>query len=145
MRELGLVALVVAIALAVVAGAVFGIGDASVMVSPPEAVAEEFVRELATRRYDLARQRVAESARGRATEGALRQTFEPVRVHTGKINTVDATPSPSPFGDSGEALARADVHGDRGTASLTIALSREKGLWAVSDWTLTAAHAGSHR
>lgn len=138
MKELALLAATVAAAVGIAAGAVFGLGDRALMVSPPEAVAEEFMRELATRRYDIARERLAEGARERGTADALRALFEPVRERIGPINTIDAAPLSDPGRGDTQAWSRAEVRGDRGAATFTIALSREKGLWVVSDWTLTA-------
>src|SRR3712207_5960250 len=54
MGDVARIAGVAAAALIVVAAMVFGAGDRTVFVPPPESVVEQFGRELATHRYDLA-------------------------------------------------------------------------------------------
>lgn len=54
MKEVALVAAATAAMLGLIAMSIFMFDDRELLVSPPEAVAEDFVRALATGRYDIA-------------------------------------------------------------------------------------------
>jgi hypothetical protein len=128
MKDLLPVLAVIAGALALIAAAVFGAGDADLFVPPPEAVAESFARQLVTSRYDLATKYLSTGLRRRVDAAGLRHRYEPMRKALGKINQVEAeTESRSAV----DAVARASVHGDGGTAPLRMRLVREHGLWVL--------------
>jgi leucyl aminopeptidase (aminopeptidase T) len=135
MKELLLSVAVVAAALAVVAAAVFGAGDDATLVPPPEAAAEEFTRELAEERYALAWRQLSSEARQREREAQLHSRFEPVLEQLGKINQVDASET---FRDDATAVAMSHIDGSSGDATLTITLARERGVWKVDRWEVTA-------
>ena len=121
---------VLALALAVVAGVVIGGHDTTVFVSPPEAVAEEFTRKLATGRYDMALEHLAQSDRG--VLPVVRTSGETLRAQAGEVNQVQ-----------GESSA---IAGDEATARVTIAtenasdvhwtfrLVRQDFEWKIRDW-----------
>jgi hypothetical protein len=133
MKDVGLVALVVAVGLAVVAGAAFGLHDPSVLVAPPEAVSESFVRELAMQRYELAHHYLEKRLQRRTSAASLRASFEPLQGRTGRPDQV-VTETVMADGDRARVLAR--VEGRRSTASMYVDLVREHGLWRIAVWPL---------
>jgi hypothetical protein len=130
MRDLLPACAVIASALLLVAAAVFGAGDRAMLVPPPDAVAESFVRELVTGRYDLATKYLESAVRRRLGADGLRRRYEPMRRSLGKIDQVEADME---FIDGERAGARARVEGDAGTAAMAMRFGREYGLWVVSD------------
>jgi hypothetical protein len=120
-----------AVALAIVAGVVLAGGDRSTFVPPPEAVAEEFGRRLATRRYELALDDV-EAASGISLT-TVRLGGESLHARAGAIDQV-----------TGEAGA---MKGDRASASVRFhtaragalyhrfELVRRAGLWKIDGWS----------
>lgn len=135
MKDMGLVALVTAAGLAFVAAAVFAGRDTSVLVPPPDAVAETFVRALAMERYELARQHLARGVERETSASELRAAFDPLRAHTGKPDQVTADTS-SATGTHARVLAT--LEGRRGNAAMYVDLVRERGLWKVAAWRLVA-------
>lgn len=130
MRDLAPLLGAIAAALLVIAAAIFGAGDRHLFSPPPEAVAEEFVRQLVTRRYDLATKYLSPDLRRSVGSDGLRTRYEPMRRSLGKIDDVDATVE---FIEGARAGARAGIRGDDGTASLPMRLGQEYGLWVVSE------------
>jgi hypothetical protein len=119
-----------AIALAVVAVVVAG-GDTGTFVPPPEAVAEEFGRRLATRRYELALDDV-EAASGISLT-MVRLGGESLHARAGAIDQVT--------GEAGEAAAdRASASvrfqtARAGTMRHRFELVRRDGLWKIEAWS----------
>lgn len=131
MRELGAAVATMAAALALVAAVVFGADDMALFVPPPEAVAEDFGRELASARYELAVRHLASGARHDRSAQEIEKRFEPVRRAIGALNRAEADGSPS----GGEtAFATCELQGEAGTAAVRLALRREQGLWKVESW-----------
>ena len=133
MRDIGIVALVVAIALGVVATAVFAGRDRSVFVAPPDAVAESFVRELGMARYELARHFLANEVEKQTAASELRAAFEPLRQHTGRPDQVETAIS---MMDDATARVLATLEGRQATASMYVDFRREHGQWKVAKWPL---------
>lgn len=121
---------VLALALAVVAGVVIGGHDTTVFVSPPEAVAEEFTRKLATGRYDMALEHLAQSDRG--VLPVVRTSGETLRAQAGEVNQVQGESS-AIAGD--EATARVTIATENaGDVRWTFRLVRQDFEWKIRDW-----------
>lgn len=133
MKDVGYVAIVIAAGLAVVAVSVFAGHDRSVLVAPPDAVSEAFVRELGMARYELARNYLARDVKAKTFEADLRATFEPLRQQTGRPDQVETRTS-SMNGDSARVLAV--FEGRQSTAAMYVDLIREHGVWKVATWPL---------
>ena len=127
------VVLVIAAALAVIAVSVFAGHDRSVLVAPPDAVSEGFVRQLAMDRYDLAHRFLARDLKAHASVSDLRRGFEPLRRATGKPDQVEAT-APSISGERARVLVT--LEGRQATASMYVDLIREQGVWKITTWPL---------
>ncbi|MFN3651657.1 MAG: hypothetical protein ACK47B_18940 [Armatimonadota bacterium] len=138
MRSLLQVLLVTAAALGLLAGIVFGLGDRTIFVSPPEAVAEQFMRKVETERFGQALDHLESSLQQQVSEEGLRRGMEALERRHG------------PFSDvRGEFLS---IEGDEASASavlttsaggevpLRFRLKRSQGSWEISDVTsLTGA------
>jgi hypothetical protein len=79
----------VAIVLAVVATSIFALHDRTTLVSPAEAVAEDFVRALTTGRYNVAMRYV--DPRAGVSRDAI-QTWSDQLRSQGSVQSVDVTP-----------------------------------------------------
>jgi hypothetical protein len=117
-----------AASLLLIAGFVFGGHDRSMFVPAPEAAAEGFAREIATRRYDMAMNYLALPARRAETARTLASRFERLLASTGTINQVDAAPK---WMMESRASARATIEGDTGRVSFELGFIRENGLWRI--------------
>ena len=123
------VLLVTAVALGAVAAAVIG-GDTKTVVPPPEAVAEQFARQIAARRYDRALEHVDDGSG--ITLTTVRLAGEALHKRAGDIDQVE--------GKAGV------VEGDRATASAVLttqhagrisyacSLDRRNGVWKIAGW-----------
>ena len=131
MRALLGPALVIALALGIAAGALFGLGDRSVLASPPESAVEDFVRKLVTKRYVRAHADLSDDVAKRVTADSLRSLLLALESRVGAI-----------VGVQGERLWITDAAA-RAAAVLTTDREREiavefplvwsSGEWAVAD------------
>jgi hypothetical protein len=128
MREILSMLAVLAVALGVVAAAVFLGGDRGLFVPVPETTVENFTREITTRRFDLAMKQLATSRSHSETPHSLIARFDPMLHAVGEINHVDAEAG---WMSGDRASASATVEGERGTRSLDFTLVREHGLWKI--------------
>jgi hypothetical protein len=133
MKNIGIVALVTAIGLAVVASAVYAGRDRSILNPPPDAVTEALVRQLAMGRYELARRYFATGVKQQTLVEELRRGFEPLRQYTGKPDQV-VTEIAIMTGD--EARVLATLEGRQGTASMYVDLRIENREWKAVRWPL---------
>jgi hypothetical protein len=129
-KEIGRLAAATALALAFVAGVVIAGHDTTVFVSPPENVAEEFTRKLATGRYDMALPHLEHD--DPAMLPVVRTSGENLRERAGEVHHV-----------AGESSA---IDGDTATADVTIEteragelrwqfeLVRRDGEWKIAEW-----------
>lgn len=129
MGDLARIAAVTAGALIIVAALVFGAGDRTVLVPPPESVVEQFGRELATHRYDLALGFVEPASGISAT--TVRLGAHEVEAECGVIERVS--------GEEGSIqgeLATAEVvfHGTSATVRHRFTLALRHGLWKITSW-----------
>jgi hypothetical protein len=128
MRPVIRIALVGAIALGVIAAAVFAAGDRQMFVSPPEAVAEDFVRALAGGRYDVAMAYVEPSAG--ITPGQIQERSDTLRRIAGAVSSVDVA-GVWIQGDTAGAVAAIDTR-DAGTLTERLALAWTPGGWRIT-------------
>lgn len=133
MKSIASILLVIAVALGVIAVSVFGGHDTSVLVAPPDAVAETFVRELGMARYELARNYLARNVKEHVSAEEMRANFEPLRQGTGKPDQV-VTSISSRTAERARALAT--LEGRTATAAMYVDLIREAGVWKVAAWPL---------
>ena len=111
------------------AGAAVGPGhDRGLLVPPPEAAAENFLKAMTEHRYTRARQHLAGDLRDTApdTLAALERSVEQARGPVQKVQGRGAVIA----GD--ESTARASIDFENGGQDLRLPLRREKGLWKVS-------------
>jgi hypothetical protein len=120
---------VAAVSLALVAWAVFVLGDRTVLVPPPEAVAEGFMRQLQTRRFEQARSYLARPAVRSAED--LRARLEALERAVGRIQDVRGRRGTV---GSLDASSVADLTtADRARAEVAFSLRREHGEWRIAD------------
>jgi hypothetical protein len=130
MKELLLLVGAVTIALAIAGAAVLGGHDTTVFVPPPDAVAEDFARRLATGRYDRAVRDLHDQSD--ASARAVRAAGEELRRRAGSISQVEGE-----RGVTGgtRATASALVETEQaGTIEVRVSLVREHGEWRITDY-----------
>jgi hypothetical protein len=135
------VLLVLALALGAFAVLVFGLGDATIFVSPPEAVVEGFTRQLATGRYERALPFLSEDLAARTGPDQLRALTERLKSRTGEITDVRGEPGWIQ-GDRAEATVALKTE-SAGESKLKFPLSRQEGTWSIDG--LEALEAGRVR
>ena len=129
MKELVWIAGATVLALGVVGLAVGPGHDTRLFVSPPEVVAEEFVRHLATGRYDRAVKHLAETA---GAEAAVTVQGKALRARAGDVNNVEGEAG-TDSGDLATASTRI-MTSDAGELEWTFSLVRRDGIWRISEW-----------
>jgi hypothetical protein len=133
-RDVVLLAGATVLALAAVAGAVIGGGDSTVLVSPPEAVAESFVRDLIVRRYELAMEYVDEASGVSLT--TVRRGGDLLARQLGPVMANDAQGERSTIAGS-TASAVVLVRAPRAVKQMSVRLVRVPGgTWRVAGWTV---------
>ena len=126
LRVLGLSA----VALGVAAAAVLGLGDGSVLTAPPEAVAEQFVRKLATHNWTPARAQLTRELAGHVDERRLRASLRAFEQRWGRIRQVEGQPG---LRSGDEAWANALVTTTRSRRlPVSFPLLRQSGVWRVA-------------
>src|SRR5688572_25764951 len=83
MKALPIAAGVVLLTLGVVAGSVFGLNDEALFVSPPEIVAQEFVRALADGHVGSARSRLTRDSERDTSNEEIRRISDELRSRLG--------------------------------------------------------------
>jgi hypothetical protein len=122
------VAALLAAALAVAALAVFAAGDGSTLVPPPEAVAENFLRAMARRRYPQALPYLRPELRAVGVEG-LRRHQQRIERACGLVRDVRGEDG-ARAGES--ATATALLKGAAGQGRMRFALVRQQGEWRLA-------------
>lgn len=131
MKALLLVAAVTAGALALVAASVVAGHDTATLVSPPDAVVEQFVRKLATARYDVALAHLDDDSP--AMRERVRITSDTLRARAGAIEQVEGKPGVM---DRDSATATAVVTTERaGNITMQFRLIRRAGSWRIVEFT----------
>jgi hypothetical protein len=74
-----------AVAIGITAAALFGLGDRSLLASPPEAVVEDFMRKLETGRYVRAREDLSDDIVEQVGPDSLRALQRALEARIGKI------------------------------------------------------------
>ena len=120
---------VLAVALAVCAVSVFGLGDGRTLVSPPEAVAEDFLRATWMKRYPQAARYLSEDARAHINDDALAAARARLEEATGGIEDVRGEQGWI-AGETAEAYA--SVRGRDRSVGVRLRLRRQKGEWRVA-------------
>jgi hypothetical protein len=127
MKELLLIAVATAAALGVVAASVLVARDTTTLASPPETVAEEFVRQLATGRYDRALKHLAEPT---GALQAMTSQGQALRARAGAIDLVEGEGG-AIMGDSATASTRIKTS-RAGELHARFDLVRQRGVWKIS-------------
>ena len=133
MKDVAPVWLVTLMGFGVVATTVFGGGDRSVFVAPPDSVAEGFVRQLGMERYDLAHRFLVSNLQKQVSSATLGEAFEALREAIGRPDQVETTVS---WTNGQAARVQAAYDGRRGKAALYVDLVREHGLWKIGSWPI---------
>jgi hypothetical protein len=129
-KTLLLIAAVTAGALALVAVSVVAGRDAATLVSPPDAVVEQFVRKLATARYGVALSHLDDGSP--AMRERVRKTSEVLRARAGAIDQVEGKPGTI---DGDNATATAVISTERaGDITMEFRLIRHAGSWRIDDF-----------
>jgi hypothetical protein len=119
------VAVTVALLIGICAVAVDLFNDRGLFVSPPDAVAEGFVREVVTKRWDRARPYLAEpESMSNAQLEALQQSWE---QRVGNPSTIEAKTISR---DDEQALANVQMQSERGSEAVAFAL-RFENEWKI--------------
>jgi hypothetical protein len=120
-----------ALAFAVVAVAVTYGRDTTIFVPPPEAVAEQFTRDVSAKRYDRALKYVASDSG--ITYVNVRLGGEELQRHAGAVASVEGEPG--------------SIDGDRATGSAVLIteragrmrykfrFARRQGVWKIAEWS----------
>ena len=134
MRAILSVFLTGALALGFVAAIVLGTNDREILTAPPEAVAENFVRSLATGRHGApARRGLTDELKTRTAH--LIDLSEAIR-RRGEIIAIDAIETADPP-DSHRADVVITIHyAGKESVAATLPLVRTQGLWRITslDW-----------
>jgi hypothetical protein len=120
---------VVAVFLALIAGAVFGLDDEELFVSPPESVAEQFVELLAFGRAGPARRLLThEAERATSIEELLRVSAR-LRHRYGAVDDVSTLVDER---RRDTLILRVVIRGSRMEGELLLPTVREQGQWVVA-------------
>ena len=113
---------------ALIAGAVFGLGDGETLVSPPEVVAEVFVEALGHGRPETARDLLTQHAGRSASREAVANASRRLRSRIGDLESVESTVQNR---RRNRATVRVEIEGRRMRIGLVLPLARENGVWKV--------------
>ncbi len=123
--------LIIALAIGVTAGSLFGLRDRSVLASPPESAVEDFVRKLATERYVRAHADLSDDVAERVGPDSLRSLLRALEGRVGRILDVRGERL---WMTDGSARAAAVLETDRGRqVEVDFPLAWTNGEWAVAD------------
>lgn len=109
-------------------GTAIRLGDRSVLVPPPEAVAEGFVRQLETGRYSRAIPYLAADLASRTTPDTLRILYESLQARAGRIHEIRG--DRERVGED-RAVALALLRTETGPDTLRFPMRREHGVWSI--------------
>jgi hypothetical protein len=129
MKDLGIAVVLIVVSLGIVGAIVLGLGDDEILISPPEVVAEEFVRALAYGRIGPAREMLERQAKRATSTDDVRRISDTLRSRVGSLDGVHGT-----VAERGRdtTRVRAHVEGERGSTELVLPMVREYGGWAVA-------------
>lgn len=131
MKAIWWLLITVAVTLGFDALIVFGLGDKQILVSPPEARVEGFMRQLSTRRYERAVPYLSDQLTKRVDAAELRALSARLRSRCGEVWDVSGEPI---WIKDDKAEAAAVLETQRaGTVTLKFGLTRRQGEWAIDD------------
>jgi len=120
---------VFAVAMAVAGAAVFS-GDRETFVPPPETVAEEFLRGVTTGRYEPARSRLSDDARGGGDAEDLASLRAVLESRVGRVSRVKGGRAEI---DGNAAMAEVEITSASGSVrDVQVRLVRRHHLWFVA-------------
>jgi hypothetical protein len=129
MKALYPVLLLLAATLALLWADIFLLGDRQTLVPPPESIAEDFVHQLATRRFEQARDDLTDEEKEKVDADDLRAMADRLRASAGKVEESRGEPGQI-TGD--RAAAQVTVRTDRSKQlHLPFKLVRSKGEWKI--------------
>jgi len=128
MERLWRLAAATALTMAGVAGVVFGLGDRTTLVPPPESAAEGFVRALETGRYGRALPYLSAAAEARVGREGVEAAAGRLRARAGEVLDVRGETLSI---DGDRASARALVETRDGELVVELPMVRENGVWAI--------------
>jgi hypothetical protein len=123
--------LAIALVLGFVAGVVYGLGDRTVLVPPPEATVENFVRKLEPSRCGMAMDHLSDALSRRIGPSELCRLSRALTRQMGLILDVSGE-LVRMTGDHAQADAVLKLPHGR-TARFRLGLHREHGLWRIQD------------
>jgi hypothetical protein len=130
MKDLGVIIGATVLALGIITASVALLDDRSVLTSPPEAVAEGFVRTVETGRYDRALPYLDDSLQKQVGVETLRDLAHRLRSRTGTVLSVES--EPVRMGRE-SAVASVLLKGDlTDSVRLEFPLSFSSGVWSIS-------------
>jgi hypothetical protein len=103
-------------------------GDADWLAAPPEAVAEGFLRQLLTRRFERARPYLVERLRETHDARALSAIGKTLEDRVGRARQVETRRATA---GKGTVDVEADVRGSMGQVTCAARLAHERGEWRV--------------
>ena len=118
------------VAMLLVAGAVFGLNDSTVLAPPPEAVAEGFARAMVAGRYERALPYLSEDLAAEVGPDGLRALAMQLKSRTGVVLNVQGEPGWISQ-DNAEAAATIQTE-SAGYVRLAFPMSRQQGVWSIS-------------
>lgn len=130
MRAMWLVIVVTLASLGFTSAVVVWGRDSTVLVPPPEAVAEQFARHLAARRYDRALQYVDEASK--VSPATVRARGDELHERAGAIDFVEGRPGEIE-GEHASAMAILRTE-EAGAVTETFTLARRNGVWKIVEW-----------
>ena len=120
----------VAVFLGSIAAVVFGLGDGSTFVSPPEAIVEDALRAASRKRFPQAMKYFSAAARRSLSPEAVAEATRRLEARVGRIEDVKGE-ARSMTGDAAEAFAVVRTERSDGIR-LAMRLRREKGEWRLT-------------
>ena len=117
------------VAMLLVAVAVFRLKDSTVLVPPPESVAEGFARALVAGRYERALPYLSEDLAAEVGIEGLRTMATRLKSRTGEVINVQGEPGWMTE-DRADAAATLETE-SAGYVRLTFPMSRHEGVWSI--------------
>ena len=131
MKQVALVLLLVAVALGVTAGAVFGLRDSRILVPAPENEIEDFLDLFVVRRHDQALGHVASGVRDTIPIDSLAAWHKRLAARLGAFKLESSSRQ---WMTETRAVASGKLKSrDGGTVDVTLPLQRKHGVWRITD------------
>jgi len=131
MKELIAQTGVIAAALLIVAGVVFGLNDRTTLVPAPSVALEGFLRTLSAERYKRAVPYLAQDLADSISPDKLEELFRPIRDRAGEIINVTGEREQID-GEHAEAEASLETR-SAGTITIALPMQLEHGVWKITE------------